>query len=162
MLIDTSTIVLTVIFIVAIFGPIAYLIWRGKYRTKKCIKVLKEVEKIYDLKCLASDSWGDKAIGFDAQKGKLIFVDLLSAGTAWKLIDIKRATSCQLTNNGDTIQLLISGGDENGKGMVILPFFNSDVDDPVERGFHAVLANRWLKIVESNLKKTTRSPRRAA
>ena len=63
MIIDLSTIIITAIFILAIFGPIAYLIWKGQHRTHQSVRILRNIEKEKSIKCTAYDSWNDKTIG---------------------------------------------------------------------------------------------------
>ena len=162
MIIDLSTIIITVIFIVAIFGPIAYLIWKGQTRTHKSIKVLRTVEKEQSIKCSVHDSWSDKAIGIDPDNKKLIFVDTQSSPVNWKLIDLKKVSISKLVDNGEIIQLNVSQSSISGLQIDVLPFFNIDSDDPVERGFHLVLAKKWVALIDKNITKHEKSPRRAA
>lgn len=162
MIIDLSTIIITAIFIVAIFGPIAYLIWKGQNRTHKSIKVLRTVEKEQSIKCSVHDSWSDKAIGIDPDNKKLIFVDTQSSPVNWKLIDLKKVSISKLVDNGEIIQLNVSQSSISGLQIDVLPFFNIDSDDPVERGFHLVLAKKWAALIDKNITKHEKSPRRAA
>ncbi len=162
MIIDLSTIIITAIFIVAIFGPIAYLIWKGQNRLHQSINVLRSVEKEHFLTCKVFESWNDKAIGIDQENKKLIFVDMQSSPTNWKMIDLKKATHCNVIDSGEMIQLGIGHDRNKDLGLDILPLFNTQTDDPLERGFHNILANKWCQLIGKNIMKHEKSPRRAA
>ncbi|MBV6642583.1 MAG: hypothetical protein KI791_17830 [Cyclobacteriaceae bacterium] len=158
MIIDLSTIIITAIFIVAIFGPIAYLIWKGQNRLHESIRNLKAIEKDHQLNCTVLESWSDKAIGLDSQNKKLIFVDIQPSPLLWKLIDLKKVANCKVIDAGEVIQLAIGEGSK----VDLLTFFNIQTDDPVDRGFHLVLAKKWAQLIDKNITKHEKSPRRAA
>lgn len=160
MIIDLSTIIITAIFIIVIFGPIAYLIWKGQHRIHQSIQVLRTVEKEQSIKCGVYDSWNDKAIGIDLLNKKLIFVDIQYHPVNWKFIDLNRISNSKIIDTGDIIQLVVGIG--SGVKTEILPFFNSQTDDPLERGFHVILAKKWFQLIDQNITKYEKSPRKAA
>ncbi len=158
MIIDLSTIIITAIFIVAIFGPIAYLIWKGQNRTHESIRNLKVVAKEHQLDCSTVESWSDKAIGLDVQNKKLVFVDIQPSPFFTKLVDLKKASTCKVIDSGEVIQLAIG----EGLKVDLLTFFNTQSDDPLDRGFHLILAKKWAQLIDKNITKHEKSPRRAA
>lgn len=162
MITDTSTIIMGIIFIVAIFGPLVYLAWRGKNRTHKSVKVIREVEKDHALKFSNYESWNDKAIGLDVESKLLIFVDMKLDDQPWKLLNLRDAKYCKVINTGELIQFVIGNKGSNKPGVDILTLFDVKIDDPIEKGFHSVLAKRWAQRIEENLPPKKKSPRRAA
>lgn len=162
MIIDLSTIIITAIFIVAIFGPIAYLIWKGQHRTHQSISILRTIEKEKSIKCTVYDSWNDKTIGIDSLNKKLVFVDIQSIPVNWKLLDLSRVSSCKIIDTGEIIQLMLGNDFGKESQFDVLSFFNTQTDDPLERGFHKELAKKWAQLIDKNIIKHLKTPRRAA
>tara|TARA_Y100001972_G_scaffold127417_2_gene184152 strand:- start:7505 stop:7948 length:444 start_codon:yes stop_codon:yes gene_type:complete len=146
----------------AIFGPIAYLIWKGQHRTHQSVRILRNIEKEKSIKCTAYDSWNDKTIGIDPINKKLVFVDIQSLPVNWKLLDLNRVSSCKVIDSGEIIQLMLGNDFGNEPQFDLLTFFNTQTDDPLERGFHMVLAKKWAQLIDKNITKHLKTPKRAA
>lgn len=158
---DQSTLVMGVIFTVATFGPITYLIWLGKNRTHKVKKVLHQFGEKKQLKFSEHEVWNDKALGIDQVNKKLVSVDMKFSENPCQIVDLKKAKNCKIQNTGDVIQIIIGMNNYQGSKIYSINIFDVNTDDPVDRGFYELLAKKWMRLIEESIGKAI-APSKAA
>lgn len=162
MKIDVFTTVMAIVFILAIFGPMVYLEVRRRNRIKNMRSAY--LQYIHALKLLPGyfETWSNKALALDKTQRTLVVLRESKDGFDRRFIDLTNAATCRVLATKDQVILVI----DKKFGLEQMPepikLFDDNVDDPLELGFHKVLAKRWADRINRAIIKTTRKPRRAA
>ena len=159
---DTFSLIMGIIFALAMFGPIAYLVWASQSRTKKMKNILKNLAHDQGLQFAMQEVWGDKALALDSIHKVFIYQSTQAGAEANKVIALKNATYCKLDKKKDKVQILIGIQDTLGVYTETISIYDTQHDDPTEVGFHTLLGEKWKESIKSVIKSETTRPSKAA
>lgn len=149
---DRSTIIMGVIFTLAIFGPMGFLLWLGKQRIRRMQKALTTYASTHQLRLDETDVWNDKALGLDSQHKQLVFIQfpkgLEPVEMRVDLSTVRKATAHQAA---DSVSIILDRGDKGGMAKPIV-LFDGTVDSTTEMGFHYELAKKWANYIQQSHK----------
>lgn len=92
---DTSLVIISVLVVIAVFGPIYFINHTGNSDRKKLVREFNNLAKQYELSISEFEAWGDKAIGFDAVAKQLLYVRKLEAEFHHEIISLAEVSKCE-------------------------------------------------------------------
>lgn len=159
---DSFSLIMGIIFALAMFGPIAYLLWAGQSRTKRMKNILKNLSQDHAFQFAMQEVWGDKALALDSIHKVFVFQSRQTGAEVNKVIALGNATYCKLDKKKDKVQVLIGIQDTLGLYTETISIFDTQYDDPSEAGFHALLGEKWKESIRSVIMSETTRPSKAA
>ncbi len=159
---DSFNLIMGIVFSLAMFGPIAYLVWAGQSRTKKMKTILKNLARDHQFQFAMQEVWGDKALALDSIHKVFIYQSRQAGAEANKVIALANATFCKLEKKKDKVQILIGIQDALGVYTETVCIYDTQYDDTTEAGFHALLGEKWKESIKSVIVSETTRPSKAA
>lgn len=142
----TSDIIVSILFTVALFGPIIYLYYYSKSHYFKMLSTLKNFARGKNLSLSQFDVWGNKALGIDDKNGVLMFSDQYIEKTPVMEIDLAQTSHVELITSSKEIIVELKVATISKPVSIVI--FDPYVNDPLERGFHLELAKRWVNKIK--------------
>ena len=165
MITDSATLIMGILFTIAIFAPVVFFVYLGKKRLLKTIKILSRIQFKGNFKLTEKDVWNDHGLAIDPLKKAMVWVDTSTANYKWRIIDLTKVWNSQVVDTPNMIQLIITYRDDQNHPFEVITLFDAKIDDPFEKGFHGVLARKWNARIHQLIHKSTSptiTPRRAA
>lgn len=157
----TSDIIVSILFTVALFGPIVYLYYYSKTHYFKILSSLKNFARSKNLNLSQFDVWGNKALALDDKNEILMFSDQYLDKNPVLEIDLKKATQVELITSSK--EIIVELRTYSNSQPVSIVIFDPYVNDPLDRGFHLELAKKWVNKIKPFVKKKPKmSPPKAA
>ncbi|MEQ8924642.1 MAG: hypothetical protein RLO81_02450 [Fulvivirga sp.] len=152
----TAEIIFGIFFTAAIFGPLFYLYHWSNRRKTKMMNALQLLAKQHGLQLSETEVWNDKGLGYDLAKKVLIYIDIQNQSVTEKTVNIQDVQEIKIITNRDivTIQLL-----KHTREAINLEIFNTLFDEPLNGGYHLLLAKKWVDLLNKDIKTL---PKRAA
>lgn len=145
---DRSTIIMGIIFTLAIFGPMGFLLWLGKQRIRKMQKALATYAATHQLRWDQTDVWNDKALGLDIKNRQLVFLAFIKGLESVQLqVDLSAVKKATAHQAADSVSIILDRGEKGGVAKPII-LFDGSVDSTVEMGFHYELAKKWANYIQ--------------
>ncbi|MTI20450.1 hypothetical protein E1176_05390 [Fulvivirga sp. RKSG066] len=156
---NTSDIIVSVLFIAAIVGPIVYLIHRSKSLPIQLLTALKDRAFELNLSLSEQETWNNRAMGYDAIKKVLLFTIKKGESYLHYDFDLKDVSEVELITNKKLAVIEMRWTQPLKIDRIVL--YDIHEDEPLDLGFHIALAKRWIKLLDT--KKTQRfTPPKAA
>ncbi|QSE96486.1 hypothetical protein [Fulvivirga lutea] len=145
----TAEIIFGIFFTAAIFGPLFYLYHWSNRRKTKMVNALQSLAKIHSLQLSEKEVWNDKGLGYDISKKSLIYIAIQNQIVTEKYISILDVHEIKIITNRDvvTIQFL-----KHNREAINLEIFNTLFDEPLNGGYHLLLAKKWVDLLNKDIK----------
>lgn len=162
MKIDVFTTVMAAVFILAIFGPLIYLEYRRRNRIRQMRIAYLNYITTLGLQPGHFETWSNKTLATDKNRKVLIFMDGFTDRLKWKSLTLSQAAGCRVLTTKSQVLLVMDMKPSAHSMPESIKLFDDDMDDPLELGFHKVLANRWADRINRAIKRINKKPRKAA
>ncbi len=152
---DTSKIVIFIVFLAVCVLPIIYISRKGKKKEKQTESSFQKMVSMNAVNVKTIDRWHNTIIGIDEKNAMLFFVRNGNEEEISKAIELKDINKCIVNNiakagnSSSQIMELILTGD---KGETTLEFYNSEVDGFTLTGQLQIIG-KWHKIISGIIKK---------
>lgn len=158
---DSTTLVLSTIFIVVIAFPFVLISRSIRKNKRQMMRQLQAGGNKYSLDVTDSEVWNTSAIALDAPKKKLLFIKKSTYKEDQELfVDLHKVTNCKVEKSSvgkaetDTYKIIkvdiILKSDQNK--LISIPVFDVLFDDPVEGDYHLMLAKKWQAKIHEIIK----------
>lgn len=145
-----NSLIMGAIFLAAIFGPVGYLIFKGKQRSNKSRSKLKQLVTQNFYKITEEEIWNDKILALDETQKVLIFINTSAENESQQLVQLSNVQSCRSVIDQTKIQIQLQLKSQTAPATLNIELYDSEKDDPTEKGFHIQIANKWTEKIKSN------------
>ena len=141
---DTSSIVLGLVFLIVFTAPVAYDVMGKSKRKKQALKNIQEKAAIHQIQLNEIDVFGDDYIGIDHKSEQLIYGNLESLEKKMHIIDFKNFSIdlLEIRKNDKSIEQ-ISLVFKSSKTEHQFDFYKDNDDVKVSAIEHVELAKKW-------------------
>lgn len=163
---NTSTILISILLILAIFVPFFILNSSGKGGLKAISKKIKEIAKEGHLKFDLKERWADSIIAIDRTKKILVFAKMVNDEAVVEKIDLEQVSKSAIqrkllpeksnTGNSNVLQRLdleitFLGNEKKAK---LLNFY--DIDSSFTEDYEMQRAEKWNTVINEAVKSVSK------
>jgi hypothetical protein len=155
---NSSSIIIGLAILALVIIPFVLIAIRNKKKENQNIKEFIQTGLKYGLEFSETEQWGDRLLGMDPMKRKILFRQFNSDQFTETIFDLNEANSCSLlvtnlqsagaSQSPDKIEIVFR--QKGNKAIENLQLFNSEFDHIVYTQFE--IGEKWTKLINESLR----------